>query len=97
MDKKTLKHRRIRIPNDRRIFYPNQIKLFKISWNNKYLEENGRQKKINWATKKSLDIMMDIERKELDHGYLVEFLNTFVIKGSKIFFEKERIMYVISK
>jgi hypothetical protein len=30
MDKKTLKHRRIRIPNDRRIFYPNQIKLFKI-------------------------------------------------------------------
>jgi hypothetical protein len=41
--------------------------------------------------------MMDIERKELDHGYLVEFLNTFVIKGSKIFFEKERIMYVISK
>lgn len=40
---------------------------------------------------------MDIERKSPDHGSLVEFLNSFVIKGSKIFFEKEGIMYVISK
>jgi hypothetical protein len=53
--------------------------------------------KNTWASKESLIIVIDIERKELDHGYLVEFLNMFVIKGFKIFFEKERIMYVISR
>jgi hypothetical protein len=39
--------------------------------------------------------LLAIEWKELDHD--VEFLSTFVIKGSKIYFGRKNIVYVISK
>jgi hypothetical protein len=38
-----------------------------------------------------------IEWKELDHDIFVEFLNTFVIKGSKIYYGTKKIVYVINK
>jgi hypothetical protein len=41
--------------------------------------------------------LLDIEWKELDHGSLVEFVNTFVVKGFNICFGKEHIVYVINK
>ncbi len=53
--------------------------------------------KETWANKVGLVTLLDIEWKELDHGALVEFLNTFVIKGSKIYFGRRGIMYVINK
>ncbi len=37
------------------------------------------------ASKVGLVTLLDIEWKELDHDNLVEFLNTFVIKGSEIY------------
>jgi len=60
------------------------------------VEEDGRRKKT-WANKVGLVTLLDIEWKELDLGALVEFLNTFVIKGSKIYFGRKGIMYVINK
>jgi len=53
--------------------------------------------KKTWANKVGLVTLLDIEWKELDLGALVEFLNTFVIKGSKIYFGRRGIMYVINK
>ncbi len=50
-----------------------------------------------WANKVGLVTLLDIERKELDQGFLVEFVNTFVIKGFDIYFGRECIVYVISK
>ncbi len=38
-----------------------------------------------WASKACLVTLLDIDWKELDHEALVELLNTFVIKESKIF------------
>ncbi len=38
-----------------------------------------------------------IDLKELDHDALVDFLNTYVIKGCEIYFGKKNIVYVISK
>ncbi len=35
--------------------------------------------------------------KELDHDALVDFFNTFVIKGFEIYFGRRNIMYVINK
>jgi len=42
-------------------------------------------------------MLLAIGWKELDHDALVEFLNTFVIKGFEIYFDKGNIVYVISK
>lgn len=50
-----------------------------------------------WATKIGLVTLLNIEWKELDHGSLVEFVYTFVIKGFDIYFEREHIVYLISK
>lgn len=38
-----------------------------------------------------------IDLKELDHDALVDFLNTYVIKGCEIYFGKNNIVYVINK
>jgi hypothetical protein len=46
-----------------------------------------------WASKASLITLLDIKWKELNHDALVEFLNTFVIKGFEIYFGKKSIMY----
>ncbi len=50
-----------------------------------------------WASKVGLVTLLAIEWKEPDHDILVEFLNTFMIKGSKISCGRRNIMYVISK
>lgn len=50
-----------------------------------------------WANKVGLVTLLDIEWKELDQGFLVEFTNTFVIEGFDIYLGRECIMYVISK
>jgi hypothetical protein len=42
-------------------------------------------------------MLMAIEWKEPIHDTLVEFLNTFVIKGSQIYFGRKNIVYAISK
>jgi len=42
-------------------------------------------------------MLLAIGWKELDHDALVEFLNTFVIKGFEIYSDKRNIVYVISK
>jgi hypothetical protein len=41
-----------------------------------------------WASKVGLVTSLDIEWKEPNHGSLVEFLNTFVIKRFEIYFGK---------
>jgi hypothetical protein len=38
-----------------------------------------------WAIKVVLVTLLNIEWKELDHDNLVEFINTFVIKGFEIY------------
>jgi hypothetical protein len=50
-----------------------------------------------WGNNVGLVTLLYIEWKELDHGFLVEFVNTFVIKGFDIYFGRESIVYVISK
>jgi len=42
-----------------------------------------------WASKVGQVTLLDIKWKELDHGFVVEFLNTFVIKRFKIFLKKK--------
>jgi hypothetical protein len=42
-------------------------------------------------------MLLAIEWKELDHDALVEFLNTFVIKGFEIYFGRRNLVYFISK
>jgi hypothetical protein len=54
------------------------------------------EKEEAWASKVGLVMFLAIEWKEPDHDALVEFLNTFVIKGSEIYFGKINIVYVIS-
>jgi hypothetical protein len=49
------------------------------------------------ASNVGLVTLLAIKWKELDHDALVEFLNTFVIKGSEIYFGRRKIMYVISE
>jgi hypothetical protein len=56
----------------------------------------GKKKKA-WATKVGLVTLLAIEWKEPNHDALVKNLNTFVIKGSEIYFGKKSIVYVISK
>ncbi len=56
----------------------------------------GKKKKV-WATKVGLVTLLAIEWKEPNHDALVKILNTFVIKGSEIYFGKKSIVYVISK
>jgi hypothetical protein len=60
------------------------------------VEEDGRKKKV-WVSKVGLVMLLAIEWKELDHDALVEFLNTFVIKGSEVYFGRKNIVYVINK
>ncbi len=55
------------------------------------------KKEETWANKVGLVMFLAIEWKEQDHDALVEFLNTFVIKGSEIYFGKRNMVYVISK
>jgi len=50
-----------------------------------------------WINKVGLATFLDIEWKEPDHGAIMEFFNTFVIKGYEIYFGKRSIMYVINK
>jgi hypothetical protein len=40
--------------------------------------------------------LLAIEWKEPNHDALVDFLNTFVIKGSEVYFGRRNIVYVIS-
>ncbi len=50
-----------------------------------------------WASKVGLVTLLTIEWKEPYLDALVEFLNTFVIKKSMIYFGKKNIVYVSSK
>jgi hypothetical protein len=50
-----------------------------------------------WINKVGLVTFLDIEWKEPDRGAIMEFFNTFVIKGYEIYFGKRNIMYVINK
>ncbi len=50
-----------------------------------------------WVNKVGLVTLLDIKWKDPNHGAIVEFLNTFVIKGFEIYFGKRSIMYVINK
>jgi len=50
-----------------------------------------------WASKVGLVTLLAIEWKEPHHDTLVEFLNTFVIKGSEIYCGRINIVYVINK
>jgi hypothetical protein len=43
-----------------------------------------------WVSEASLITLLDIEWKELNHDALVEFLNTFVIKGFETYFGKKK-------
>ncbi len=97
MDQKTLKHIRIRIPNVTRFFfiptkqsYSKQVEIIKM-W--KKMGEGEE----TWASKASLVTLLVIDQKEPNHDNLVEFLNIFVIKGSKIYFGRRGIVYVIGK
>ncbi len=56
----------------------------------------GKGKEV-WVNKVGLVTLLVIEWKEPDHEILVEFLNTFVIKGSKIYCRRRNMVYVISK
>ncbi len=49
------------------------------------------------ASKVGLITLVANNWQELDHDALVEFLNTFVIKGCEIYFGRRNLMYVISK
>ncbi len=42
-----------------------------------------------WANKVGLVTLLDIELKEPNHGALMEFLNTFVLKDLRFFLKKE--------
>jgi len=44
-----------------------------------------------WVSKAGLVTLLDIDLKELNHDNLVEFLNTFMIKGFEIYFGKRGI------
>ncbi len=97
MDQKTLKHKRIRIPNVTRFFfiptkqsYSKQVEIIKM-W-----KKMGEGKET-WASKASLVTLLDIDQKEPNHDILVEFLNIFVIKGFKIYFGRKGIVSVIGK
>jgi hypothetical protein len=48
-----------------------------------------------WASKATLITLLDIEWNELNHDNLVEFLNTFMIKGNEICFGRRDVVYVI--
>jgi hypothetical protein len=50
-----------------------------------------------WASKVGLVTLLTIEWKEPYFDALVEFLNTFVIKESMIYFGKKNIVYVSNK
>jgi hypothetical protein len=50
-----------------------------------------------WANKARLVTLLNIEWMEPNHDNLVEFMNTFVIKGNDIYFGRRGVMYVISK
>ncbi len=60
------------------------------------MEEDERKKKV-WASKVGLVMLLVIEWTELDHDALLEFFSTFVIKGSKVYFGRKNIVYVINK
>jgi hypothetical protein len=97
MDYNILEQRGIRIPNDRRLFFTPTKQSY-----SKQVERIEMWKKMGkgeetWASKACLITLLDIEWKELDHEALVELLNTFVIKGSEIYFGRRNIMYVINK
>jgi hypothetical protein len=53
--------------------------------------KEGRKKEV-WASKVGLITLLAIEQKEPSHDVLVEFLNTFVIKGFEIYFGKRNII-----
>jgi hypothetical protein len=54
----------------------------------------GEEDKVS---KIGLITLLNIEWKEPDHDVSVEFFNTFVIKGSEIYYGKKGIVYVIGK
>ncbi len=56
----------------------------------------GKKKKA-WVNKVGLDTLLAIDYNELNHEALVEFLNTFVVKGSGIYFGRRNVVYVNSK
>lgn len=50
-----------------------------------------------WAKKARLVTLLNIEWKEPNHNNLVEFLNTFVIKGNEIYFGRRGAVHAINK
>jgi hypothetical protein len=52
------------------------------------------EKEKAWPNKVRLVTLLAIDYNELDHEALVEFLNTFVIKGFEIYFGRRNVAYV---
>ncbi len=50
------------------------------------------EKENVWASKVALVTLRAIEWKEINHDALVEFLNTFVVKGFKIYFGRRNMI-----
>jgi hypothetical protein len=91
-----LAQRGIKIPNEDRYFFtPTKHSYSKQVERMEMWKKMGEKEKV-WASKVGLVTMLAIEWKEVDHDALVEFLNTFVIKGFEIYFGRKNIAYVIS-
>jgi len=85
MDQKTLAQRQINIPNEDKYFFtPTKQSYSKQVESMEMRKKMGEKEKV-WASKVGLVTLLAIEWKEVDHDALVEFLNTFVIKGFDIY------------
>ncbi len=96
MDEKTLEYRGIKILNKRIFFIPSKQNYSKHVERIEMWKKMGEGQEAQ-VSKARLVTLLNIEWKETDHDALVEFLNTFVITRSKIYFGRKGIVYVISK
>jgi hypothetical protein len=82
--------RRIEIPNENKYFFtPTKHSYSKEVERLKMWKKMGEQEEA-WASKVGLVTLLTIEWKEPYIDALVEFLNTFVIKKSMIYFGKKK-------
>ncbi len=97
MDQQTLAKWGIKILDENKYFFtPTKRSYFKQVERLEASKQIGNKEQAQ-ASKVGLITLLAINWKELDHDALVEFLNTFVIKGCEIYFGKRNIMYVINK
>ncbi len=96
MDTTTLLDKGIHIPN------PDWFMWIQTKWNyDKDVEKMENLKDINeeveWASKARLVILFLMNWEAPMPNIMLEFLNTFVIKGTNIYFGYQDKVYVISK